>query len=85
MRPLGSPSHQTLSFRPQRRQSSLFQRVGREARMEEFAGVSGVWTTGGCEEESAGAVEVVISFCFLFFLLFTFFWERDLWDLWDGG
>lgn len=33
--------------------------------MEEFAGVSGVWTTGGCEEESAGAVEVVI-FSFLF-------------------
>lgn len=28
--------------------------------MEEFAGVSGVWTAGGCEEESAGAVEVVI-------------------------
>lgn len=40
--------------------------------MEEFAGVSGVWTTGGCEEESAGAVEVVI-FSFLFFLGF-FFW-----------
>lgn len=37
--------------------------------MEEFAGVSGVWTTGGCEEESAGAVEVV-NFSFLFFLVF---------------
>lgn len=34
--------------------------------MEEFAGVSGVWTTGGCEEESAGAVEVV-NFLFVFF------------------
>lgn len=34
--------------------------------MEEFAGVSGVWTTGGCEEESAGAVEVVIFFFFFF-------------------
>lgn len=43
--------------------------------MEEFAGVSGVWTTGGCEEESAGAVEVVIFsfFCFLFsFPFFSF-------------
>lgn len=36
--------------------------------MEEFAGVSGVWTTGGCEEESAGAVEVVNFF-------FSFFWR----------
>lgn len=37
--------------------------------MEEFAGVSGVWTTGGCEEESAGAVEVVNFFFFCFFFL----------------
>lgn len=51
--------------------------------MEEFAGVSGVWTTGGCEEESAGAVEVV-NFSFLFFF-FSFFLACDLWDLWDGG
>lgn len=47
--------------------------MGREARMEEFAGVSGVWTTGRCEEESAGAVEVVIFFLFSF-LFFSFFW-----------
>lgn len=50
--------------------------------MEEFAGVSGVWTTGGCEEESAGAVEVVnfLFSSFFFFLLGE--WE---WDSWDGG
>lgn len=52
--------------------------MGRQTRMEEFAGVSGVWTTGGCEEESAGAVEVVN------FLFFVFFLECDLWDLWDN-
>lgn len=40
--------------------------------MEEFAGVSGVWTTGGCEEESAGAVEVVM---FSFFFFFFGEWE----------
>lgn len=50
--------------------------------MEEFAGVSGVWTTGGCEEESAGAVEVVI---FRFFFVFFLFFEWDSWDLGDGG
>lgn len=55
--------------------------MGREARMEEFAGVSGVWTTGGCEEESAGAVEVV-NFSFLFSFFVFFFWG---WDSWDGG
>lgn len=40
--------------------------------MEEFAGVSGVWTTGGCEEESAGAVEVVN------FFFFSFFWVMGM-------
>lgn len=46
--------------------------------------MSGVWTTGRCEEESAGAVEVV-NFSFFFFLFFfLFFWERDLWD-WGWG
>lgn len=34
--------------------------------------MSGVWTTGGCEEESAGAVEVVI---FSFFFFFFGEWE----------
>lgn len=33
--------------------------------------MSGVWTTGGCEEESAGAVEVV-NFSFFFFFFFVF-------------
>lgn len=42
--------------------------------MEEFAGVSGVWTTGGCQEESAGAVEVVIFSFFFFFVFFFFSW-----------
>lgn len=36
--------------------------------------MSGVWTTGGCEEESAGAVEVVIFiFLFFYFLFFIFY------------
>lgn len=54
--------------------------------MEEFAGVSGVWTTGGCEEESAGAVEVVIFLFFFFFLFSSLFDDGNvICGMGDGG